>query len=257
MVKIKTNGIYETSLGTSSDIVRHGGEFNPSASDLKLKYGLNTSGGAQYMQACTPANWYDISAFGDYHVGSVAPASGSFPDPSSSDKNLTIDFSAVFTGLPYRDESNLFAVSIIPIDGRQFHTLDNVDEPFPYTVNTPNSGTDYGNYLTSTPVQATYDPSYNYFSSRAGDEGVIRIFNSGGNFELKDASTTQLVVDVENVYNYYLRGLELFRWIYVVKSVNNETVGTHPYYPDSSGLPSGHVYAGTGTDDYDSFEEEK
>lgn len=244
IIKVNTVGNFPTSKGTSGTMVNYGGEFNPNEDD-KLRWSFFPGRNDRDIQVANAGNWWDIDVFGGYAEDSSPPNPNQLTNPKSAVVNPSAIFSCVLNANP-GDE---IAVSIIPVDGRQYHTLPLTDNPSGYDVtNNPNSGTDYENYSEGRLKKATYDKSYQLFDAKLSN-GVVKIINGMGGLSSEDISNTQAILVPTNVYPFYLRGLQIYHWIYVIES-DNPDIG-HPYYPDNA--PTGHYYDTSSTDDFTTF----
>jgi len=182
-------------------IVRYGSEYSnniniywtQSNSGRKL-VGLNGEG---------DANWYLKDDWGDHEFQD--PDINLVADPTSGDINPVVQFAMVDWGAT----EGSYWYYVVPIDGRQFHEMNNINNPTEYNINNPTSVDNYEQGF-------RYDysvPMNSIFRSSSGDDKYEIIVKNGWDSIELEASTNSIIAKIINYFNYFLQSSTSEVWV--------------------------------------------
>jgi len=224
---------FPSNLGNSEDWVHFGPEHNSGTSDLQLKFSKFHGANDRNVQVITDQAFRpDIDRFGGFTVSTDDdPNPIWFPDLTDTQTYMVPDMDGVTFAVAYPSfqptTSEIYAISVASIDGRQYHTLSAPDDINGFnTSNNPISGTDYQNFQSTPLVQNT--PGQLMLDNDDGD-GIIRIFNGIGDPIISNIGTTSFQFELENKYLAFIQP-DTATWVYVTDDTQNLE---HPYFPDN------------------------
>lgn len=200
-------------------IARHGGEYNPGSvhglkyNSLRLVQVANDGDADMLVVLPTVTDIWDHDIYGEYSgvgFGNLPSPDNQFAvDPTDGEQQQSALFTALYQAGP--GVTGDFYISVVPLDGRQFHTLANTLNPSEYGIDNPRPPGDY--------IHGRIKVLSNLPSEIGdGDQGdAIRIFNGMGGLVLVDAGVDRFTVSVQNVFASYLSGPTPMYWVAVAE----------------------------------------
>jgi len=238
-------------LGTSGTWVRFGTEDSPGSADVKEQYSVFYGGNDRDCMALKGnlAYWTGAQQYGNYNRDVTTPDENADPDGSLLyDYTTFVDgdtlwCSAVFPSRTVAGGPSYYA-TVIPIDGRQFHTLTNdiitLDVNDSYTVTDYTTGS-YTSYINDGDKYAVMHPDDRGFDSfDPTDENKLTLYGGLTSLDLIENTTDSITVSPFPHYNYFLgRNTNnqfgysgVLYWVYITDNYVLDL--GQPFYPNQN-----------------------
>lgn len=149
------------------------------------------------------ASWHSQIQWGDYGTDDdTPPDSGRIVDPTTITSETPVKMSYVDLGpAGAAGGSAPWYYSIIPLDGRQYHTLGDGLNPTSYDAS--NNPTDPSQYVKGTLFQ--YTPNESAESDAVVGKG-LKLFTSSGTWSAQNVGGTEVELIAQYLYYYYMGG---------------------------------------------------